>query len=408
MKVKRLDVEVPQGSAGTLHRESQFVFNYDAATSRDVEVSLTMPLRAKSYSGNALMPVFAMNLPEGYLYDRIARRLAKQVKLDDMVLLSLTGDRQIGRLRFRSPDERTVARPAPLGLSRLLAEPDTKAMFEFLVDTYFDSGVSGVQPKVLVPDADRPSASMDERATLLDSDLIVKAGGEEYPCLAANEFACMDAARRAGLQVPEFWLSDDGQLFVMRRFDLEPTLRGFEEMSVLLGKYRDPQGHYKYTESYEAMTRVISRYSGLQAPANLQAFFAYLVLCLMARNGDAHLKNFGLQYDKTTDSGCRLAPLYDVVTTTVYPYLNWRTGEERVDRTLALKLFSGAKDRNYPSREELIDFGKTCCMVRKPEDTIDRVAQAMGESWSANHPRFDAPFRELLHAQWEAGRSALT
>ena len=35
-----------------------------------------MPIRAKSYSGNPLMPVFAMNLPEGFLYDMIARRMA--------------------------------------------------------------------------------------------------------------------------------------------------------------------------------------------------------------------------------------------------------------------------------------------------------------------------------------------
>jgi serine/threonine-protein kinase HipA len=407
MKVKQLQVEVPQGLAGTLHRESQYVFNY-APGSRDIEVSLTMPLRAESYSGNALMPIFAMNLPEGYLYDRITRRLAKHMALDEMRLLAMTGDRQIGRLRFRAADGDRLARPAPMGLAQLLAESDSKGLFEFLVEAYLDSGVSGVQPKVLVPDADRSPRSMDERATLVDSDLIVKAGGEEYPFLAANEFACMDAARRAGMEVPEFWLSNDGNLFVMRRFDLDPAMRGFEEMSVLLGKHRDPQGNYKYTESYEAITRVISAYSGVQAPANLQAFFGYLVLCLMVRNGDAHLKNFGLRYDKPSDGVCRLAPLYDVVTTTAYPYLNWRTGEERVDRTLALKLFSGARNRNYPARDELLEFGRTCCKVRRPEQVVDRVAQAMTESWAANRERFNASFQALLGAQWEAGKSALT
>lgn len=407
MKIKRLAVAVPEGPAGVLHRESQYVFNY-SADSPDAEVSLTMPLRAQSYSGNALMPVFAMNLPEGYLHDRIARRLAKHVVLDDMRLLALTGEQQIGRLSFRVPGEPPAPRAPQVGLARLLAEPDSRAMFEFLVDAYFESGVSGVQPKVLMPDADRPpSLPMDERATVVDSDLIVKSGGDEYPFLAANEFACMDAARRAGMEVPEFWLSDDGMLFVMRRFDLEPTMRGFEEMSVLLGKHRDPQGNYKYTESYEAITRVISNFSGAQAPANLQAFFEYLVLCLMVRNGDAHLKNFGLRYGKPADGSCRLAPLYDVVTTTVYPYLNWRTGEERVDRTLALKLFSGARNRNYPTRDEVLEFGRVCCKVRRPEQVIARVADAMAESWNANRQRFDAPFQALLGAQWDAGRAAL-
>nr|WP_018289578.1 HipA domain-containing protein [Verrucomicrobium sp. 3C] len=45
-------------------------------------------------------------------------------------------------------------------------------------------------------------------------------GGEECPDLAANKYLCMSAARLAGLEVPEFWLSNDRRLFVMRRFDV--------------------------------------------------------------------------------------------------------------------------------------------------------------------------------------------
>src|SRR3546814_12316944 len=95
MKVKHLQVSVPTGTAGQLLRESQYVFNYDAID-RINEVSLTMPIRARSYAATPLMPVFAMNLPEGYLFDRIARRLAKHEAIDDMRMLAITG-RQIGR-----------------------------------------------------------------------------------------------------------------------------------------------------------------------------------------------------------------------------------------------------------------------------------------------------------------------
>lgn len=406
MKIKQIEVQTPQGAAGTLHRESQYIFNY-ASRQRECEASLTMPLRAESYSGNALMPVFAMNLPEGYLHERIVQRLAKHMALDDMRLLALTGQEQIGRLSFQVPGEPVAPKPVQAGLKQLLNEPGSKGLFEFLVETYLESGISGVQPKVLMPDADRSPQAMDARATVQHSDLIVKSGGEEYPFLAANEFLCMDAARRAGIRVPEFWLSDDGGLFIMRRFDLAPAPQGFEEMSVLLGKHRDPQGNYKYTESYEAITRVIVAFSGVQALANLQAFFDYLVLCLMVRNGDAHLKNFGLCYDTPANGPCQLAPLYDVVTTTVYPYLNWRTGEQRVDKTLALKLFSGAKHRNYPGRAELIEFGRSLCKVRQPEQVIDRIGSAMSEAWQAHRSRFDSPFQASLAQQWDAGRAAL-
>jgi len=47
--------------------------------------------------------------------------------------------------------------------------------------------------------------------------------------------------------------------------------------------------------------------------------FRRIVLCWMLRNGDAHLKNFGLLYSSAAD--VRLAPLYDVVTTTAYAAL---------------------------------------------------------------------------------------
>lgn len=58
----------------------------------------------------------------------------------------------------------------------------------------------------------------------------------------------MDAARLAGLNVSNFWLSEDGGLFVAERFDIAADGRrlGFEDMAVLMGKSPDAYGHYKY------------------------------------------------------------------------------------------------------------------------------------------------------------------
>lgn len=402
-RIKTLQVSTPTGEAGLLLRESQYVFNY-SSTERVNEVSLTMPIRAQSYATTPLMPVFAMNLPEGYLFDLIARRIAKHERIDDMRLLAITGRQQIGRLQFLPPGERWEPPPAQVGLQQLLHEP-SQGLFDFLVETYFGSGISGVQPKVLMPDAD---ASPADRITFPEADLIVKSGAAEYPWLAQNEFLCMEAARRAGLDVPEFWLSDDGNLFILRRFDLLPERQGFEDMAVLMGKPRDPQGNYKYQESYEAIARIISAFSGPQATANLQAFFASVALSAMVRNGDAHLKNFGLLYRDPSAGEAQLAPIYDVVTTTIYPYYNQRTGETRIDRTMALKLFSGAKTRNYPSRNDLLRFGKTICMVNRPDEVIDRIATAMSETLDANRPRLEHEYGMRLVSEWEGGRQMLS
>ncbi|MEO8746264.1 MAG: type II toxin-antitoxin system HipA family toxin [Rhodanobacter sp.] len=401
MKTKHLIVTTPQGAAGDIRRESQFVFNY-SSTDPACAVSLSMPLRARSYSGNQLPAIFGMNLPEGFLHQRIVERLAKFEAVDDMRLLAITGQHPIGRLRYDVPGESRVARAAEIGLKSLLAETATTALFEHLVDMYFDSGISGVQPKVMVPDADKP---MPDRATLVQSDLIVKAGGDEYPHLAVNEFLCMDAARRAGITVPDFWLSDDGGLFVMQRFDLHEGQRlGFEDMAVLMGKPREPTGHYKYTESYEAIARFIGALCGDNALESLQRFFEYLVLSVAVRNGDAHLKNFGLLYTHPQAAAPRLAPLYDVVTTSAYDDHNVRTGRSQTDRTLALKL---NKSKRFPTREELIAFGKIHCHVRAPASVIERICQAMSETLDSHRQRFEDTFFKRLADEWDGGSGAL-
>ena len=47
----------------------------------------------------------------------------------------------------------------------------------------------------------------------------------------------MSIAKEAGIAVPEFYLSDNAELFVMRRFDRDEQLNpfGFEDMAVLMG-----------------------------------------------------------------------------------------------------------------------------------------------------------------------------
>jgi serine/threonine-protein kinase HipA len=193
----------------------------------------------------------------------------------------------------------------------------------------------------------------------------------------------------------------------MERFDLHAGQRlGFEDMSVLMDKAPDAQGHYKYQGSYENIVRVIRAYChGGEALASTQRFFEYLVLCVMVRNGDAHLKNFGLLYEHPTAAASpTLAPLYDVVTTTVYGYRDYRTERTLVDRTLALKL---NKEKRYPSRQELLKFGADVCHVRDPAQVVARIANAMSETLIAHRDHIDVTFLQQLTREWDAGRLAM-
>ena len=222
----------------------------------------------------------------------------------------MTGGNQVGRNRFSLPGD-----PSPgiietrESLDELLAYPDTEELFRELITKYaLRSGVSGVQPKVML--------DATERGTASTGGYIVKSWGGEYPQLAANEFLCMTAAQRAGLTVPEFHLSENGGLFIMKRFDeaADGSPRGFEDMCCLqaLGTSQ------KYRSTYERVARTLKDFvSGEFLQIAREQFYTALVLSCMVRNGDAHLKNFAVLYDQP-GSSVRLAPVYDVVTTVAY------------------------------------------------------------------------------------------
>lgn len=406
-KIKELEVSTPQGLSGHLRRESQYVFNYARGIDSSREISLTMPLRAQSYAGNVLPPIFTMNRPEGWLAQELVRRMAKQGPIDDMRLLAMTGEHQIGRLNFKAPDAPTRVRSPQIGLREILTATSSAEVFAFLVDQYVDSGISGVQPKVMVPDADIAQAP-SIRATATTADLIVKSGGGQYPDLAANEFLCMSAARYAGLEVPEFWLSHDRQLFVIKRFDIAPdgARLGFEDMAVLMGKTADAYGRYKYEGSYENVARALQLYCGVEAPQSLRRLFESVALSMMVRNGDAHLKNFGVLYLHPHASGpVRLAPAYDIVTTTVYRYEDTRSGAQLTDRTLALKL---GGDKAYPPLETLIAFGRAACHVNNPAEVIERIADGMSQALDKHADLLSRALRNELREEWDAGRLMYT
>jgi serine/threonine-protein kinase HipA len=400
-KIKHLRVSTPQGDAGDLRKESRYVFNY-TATQRPCEISLTMPIRAESYASGGLLPVFEMNRPEGYLLSKIEEAFAKSGPLDDMSLLALVGGTQIGRLNYTQPDQ--PARRARTGISRkeLLTHKASNELFDQLVAIYFESGISGVQPKVLVPETES-SSPITHRATVTHSNLIVKASGSEFLHLTQNEYLCMSAAKRAGISVPDFALSNDGGLFITERFDLrDGQPLGFEDMAVLTGKTnRD-----KYQGSYENVAKAIRLYCEPGAAVGqLQQFFQYVALMVMVRNGDGHLKNFGLLYEQPQNvASICLAPLYDVVTTSIYDLAGGVSQIAKYDRTLALNF---GRTRVYPSRQSLLNFGKTICLVKDPEKVIERCADAMSETLKAERDRVPSVLLKSMGDAWDEGRSSV-
>jgi len=340
-KIQQLEIHTPQGVSGLLTKESRYVFNYNQVNDQ-AAVSLVMPVREESYASGDLMGIFAMNRPEGYLRYIIEERLKRLGAPSDMLLLFLAGDNQIGRLTYALPGEH-LPQSAGEHLDDLLNSP-SGALFARLVDLYaLGSGISGIQPKALVPiAADGTIDQLAEHTAVPLKTVIVKAEGGDFPGLARNEYFCMSVAREAGLDVPKFWLSNDGLLFIMSRFDRLPdgTPLGFEDMAVLTGRSTER----KYEGSYEMIAQAVEKYSGEDSVAQLKKLFERVVLSCWLRDGDAHLKNFGMVYEHPAAARC-LAPVYDVVCTDIYPEL---------DGSMALKL---NKSKTFPDDNEITAYG---------------------------------------------------
>jgi serine/threonine-protein kinase HipA len=183
---------------------------------------------------------------------------------------------------------------------------------------------------------------------------------------------------------------------VIDRFDLrmDGTYRGFEDFCVLNARRTDE----KYRGSYE--TAVMRRFgqfaNSTHVNEDLERLFTLIALNCALRNGDAHLKNFGIVYDDVQGEA-RLAPVYDLVTTSVY----------LPNDSLALTL-DGAT--HWPTAKQLRKLGETRAGATpgKIRQILERVGEAIVETagdvhaYMKQHPEFAVIGGRLLQ-EWENG-----
>jgi serine/threonine-protein kinase HipA len=385
-------------------RGSTFVYLPQAAAERAVSVS--MPIRLSSWDiPFGLPPIFEMNLPEGVLRERLRLAFAKATgSFDEFDLLSLVGRSQIGRIRYTGETEQLNEDVPFQSVDEILARRRDGDLFRHLLDKFASSsGISGVQPKILVRDEAAATALRDSQPRLSQSfrgaTHIVKFWEpNEYPQLAANEHFCLTVAKRCGLNVPPYRLAEDGRALVIDRFDLRPdgTYCGYEDFCVLNARRTDE----KYRGSYE--TSIMKRFqefaNSLQINEDLERLFTLIALNCALRNGDAHLKNFGIVYDQVMGEA-RLAPAYDLVTTAVYLPKD----------KMALTLNGSTR---WPSSKELRRFGETRMggTPSKIKQILERIDDALSQTkadvrlYVSQNPEF-AEVAERMLEEWEKGAS---
>jgi len=361
-----------------------------------------MPVRLASWDTRfGLPPIFEMNLPEGVLRERLRLTFAKATgTFDEFDLLGIVGRSQVGRIRYTGQKEKLQEGVPFQSVDEILAKRRDGDLFRYLLEKFASfSGISGVQPKILVRDeaALNKTSSYRLSESYRGATHIVKFWEQnEYPQLAANEYFCLMVAQKCGLEVPPLRLSEDALALVIDRFDLraDGTYRGFEDFCVLNARRTEE----KYRGTYE--TSILKRFSEFANSSHvgedLERLFTLIALNCALRNGDAHLKNFGIVYDDVQGEA-RLAPVYDLVTTSVYIAKD----------SMALTLNGTTK---WASAKELQRLGETRmggtpARVREILERIDTAIVATSKEVRAyikDHKEFDEIGNRMLE-HWEQG-----
>ena len=353
-KITNITVCANQAELGILTYGS--VHHYQS-TQETQHISLTMTQRGMDgYSSSTLHPIFAQNLPEGFNHRFIAEKLARYAKVNDMYLLALQGDQGVGMLSYKS--ELNLPEADSLSLGEILSYRSNEPLFPQLLEKYYlRTSLAGMQPKVSIPNA----ITVQTDITVQQRDLIVKSFDSEFPLLTVNEFVCMQTARQCGLEPPKAYLSENLETYVVERFDSsnDGTKLGYEDFTTLMKKSNDPNA--KYTGSYETLLKATYIYTG--SAAEVEKMYKYIVFNCLIGNGDAHLKNFALQYSADMKN-IFVSPPFDITHTLIY---------ESIDNKMALKL---AGSKAFPNLSNLIKLAESSQFrIRNPKEIIESFSE---------------------------------
>ncbi len=308
-------------------------------------ISLSLPNSKKFYTYEyRFPPYFETFLPEGYLYEIFKNILTKEYGyIDDYLIFSKLAPNIKSRVSFKSDFSKLDF--DFLDIENII-DNDSNDTFKKLLDTFLNkNAISGVQPKTV--------ALLKNKETLHIKEYIIKTWGEEYPHLAENEYFCLKACQKAGIEIPKITLSKNKKFLIVENFIFkEGKTLGFEEILSLQDKNRNN----KYDGSYEQVAKSIYQFT-THKKESLTTYYKIVVMNYLLKNGDAHLKNFGLLFHDDF-SHIWISPAYDVVNTTSYIY------QDKPALTMHGK-------KVWFDKESLVAFGiKHCLLTQKEADTF--------------------------------------
>lgn len=378
---KTLDVYLHGELAGHLIQDNggQMVFDYAESRLQKagaMPLSQSLPLRKKRFTRSECRGFFAGILPEESKREIIARNLGISAR-NDYAMLEQIGGECAGAITF-------LPAGAPLPERnyryRALSAPELAGILKELPRRPLLAGEDGVRLS-LAGAQDKVAVHVDGGDISLPlggapSTHILKPAVERFAGMVLNEALCMKLAAASGLPAARVETRNvEGiEYLLVERYDRRlrqtpgapPVLERLhqEDFCQARGivsemKYQK-EGGPSLKQCFELLRAVSS------APVlDLSRLLDAAIYNFLAGNNDAHGKNFSLLYH---GAETRLAPLYDLVSTSHYPELS---------RDMAMKIggeYSSDKvgPKNFERLAEEAGLAKPMVRRRAPE-----LAEAM-------------------------------
>lgn len=350
--METLHVRLHEDCVGELSRERgemSFSYSVEWVEEGGAPISLSLPVRREPYSDDAARPFFAGLLPEGDFLRIVARAHGVSAS-NAFELLEKIGGECAGAISLVSPGTERVAAWKPRRL-------DAPALFELLDELpsrpLLASSGEGLRLS-LAGAQDKLPVLTDESGVILTggdppSTDIIKIPDPRFPGLVANEAFCLALARSVGLDAavadaqiayPEQGRPGEFKEFLLvRRYDRwrdeAGTPHRIHQEDLCQATGTEPEAKYEGEggPGLADCAALIERECAVPASDRLR-FADGVIFNFLIGNHDAHAKNWSLLLEG--DGTPRLAPMYDLVSTAIYPGLHRKMamkigGENRPD-----------------------------------------------------------------------------
>ncbi|HUB35399.1 MAG TPA: type II toxin-antitoxin system HipA family toxin [Solirubrobacteraceae bacterium] len=351
-------------------------------------LSLDLPLTRERYPNARTRAFLEGLLPEGEPRLAIAADLDLQAS-DVFGLLAALGRDCAGALVIQPagdppPATPTTASAAPIRPDELAQLVGNLRSAPLGVGRRVRLSLAGVQEKLLL--TRMPDGGWGRPVEGAPSTHILKPEIARYRHTVENEAFCMGIARHLGLEVANVDVArvEERPVLVVERYDRLVENNGAvrrvhqEDLCQALGL----SPAHKYEEdSGPTLARVAEVLRDFAEPTAIEALLRAVTLNVAIGNCDAHGKNFSLLH--TDSGGLRLAPLYDLMATRLYPVDDhlamYVDTVQRADRVTAERLVNEAAGwgmRRQRAEEIVGDLLERlpAALVAAAEETTDAPA----------------------------------